>query len=444
MVITINEKRVQSGLGFGTNTPKFSIAVKFASTVVETKVCGFEWQVSRNGRVVPTVLLDPISVEGSTISRATGDNYQQVMARGISVGSTVLLSKAGLTIPKILAVTKRAPVFDAQLPTTCPACGNPLVESGVDLACRAEYCKGQVVGRMMHFFSVIAPGKVGISETFFQTLYDAGLVKDIADLFTVSRGAMLATPGIGESRINAFLAAIDGSREMQLSTLLKSLSIPGLGDTWAGKIAEMLGNDGSKLLSPVAMTYDVVLAMLQSKGAKVSSNILANFCTWFAVPVNVQMIQRMLQAGVKVLCDVAGVSADPNAVHFCVTGKTSIPRNEFIKMIEKCGFVSDSSVTKKTKILICNTPSGSSKFRKAQASGVEIITEPEMLARISKLTNTPVMSLAADKRDAISVGENVLFKRGIEVAEDTREDPKPSEPNSVPVPEIEDLDIFDA
>ena len=423
IVLSANSAEQQKALGFGSVTPNFSIALKFPMQVVETIVTDIEWQISRNGRDVPTIVFEPVVIDGSTVSRATGDNYRRIITEKIGIGCKVVIGKAGLTIPKVLSVVEHAPAFNASIPTLCPSCGQELIVGDVDLQCYGIMCPDQIVGKLHHFLVTINPDKIGISDAFASLLFEHKLVKDQSDFYIVSRSALLAVPGIGEAKANIFMRCIDDSKKMPLSTLLRALSIPNIGDIWANKLAAFLAEDGEKILSPVALTYDMASQLLvsRSEGSTIPINVMKNFCTWISMQGNVDLLQKLMQNGVKILCS-GGKQDNANGTRVCITGKTSIPRNELEKMLRKHGYTIDSSVSKHTNVLVCNVSSNSAKAQKALKFGTQIITEVEMLARIGGALPVPEQKYTEEINNLIDSrlgNDKAIWDRAVEISSET-------------------------
>jgi DNA ligase (NAD+) len=410
IVITLNSYKSQQSAGYGNIEPNFSAAFKFAGDRHITPVTSIEWQVSRTGVVKPVVNFEPIILEGTCVQRATGDNYRRIEADKISVGCRVLVTKAGLTIPKILAVADRKNAEYFSTPECCPVCGTLLVlnDSGVDLICSNSSCPAQVFDRIRHFFTSVVPDKCGIGENFLQIIIDSGMVKDVADLYTVSEYALRAMDGIGEFRAKQFTDAIVETKQMPLYKLFHALSIHGVGEKLSRKIADVLGRDAELLFSPTALTYQMMRDRLCNvKGRKLPEPVIRNFCTWFTVPENQILLTRLKEAGMVILFDSEIQSGSKGK--YCITGVTDLPRKELITLLNRHGYVFDSNVTQETKYLICNVQKNSGKQQKAQRMGIKVITEVEMLAMLEGLQVE--MTEQVPHKDIMELDKSILKEK---------------------------------
>jgi DNA ligase (NAD+) len=413
IVVTVNDRLLQESLGYSEFAPSFAAAFKFPGQFGVTAITKIDWQVNRTGVVKPVLNFDPVMLDGSRVTRATGDNFKRMERDKLSVGCKVMVTKAGLTIPKILAVMDRTDAEPFTHPFDCPSCGKALVLNGneVDLICTNSDCGEQNYSKIKHYFDSVTSGKCGLGDSFLRKLVTEGLVKDIADLYSLDKNTLVALEGVGESKADIFLNVIEASKDMPFSAFVRAMSIPFVGEKGAIRIAETLGEDAEMLLSPSALTYKLVSERLfcdKQGQRRLPEEVVKNFCTWFAVPENNVMITRLKDAGVKLLYSKPQVKS--NGQHFCVTGKTDLPKKELIKLFESKGFVFDSGVNKATNFLICNVQVGSSKQQKAIQHGVEIITETEALARLDNIS-----PLGFDKQephdDIMNVDKDILTEK---------------------------------
>ena len=264
IVVTIANEKMQKKLGYHNACPEFSIVIKFASEVVEATVISIDWQLNRHGVFSPVAVLEPVILEGMLVFKAMLNNYARVERDCIGIGTRVLIRKAGPVLPQIINIIDKISTNN-NAPEICPSCKEPVTQQNVNLVCLNSNCKTQLFERLYHFVSIVIPINIGLDRVFVKSLFDANLARSPADLYLITRSALIATYGIGQNKASLFLSAIEGSKKIKLAALLRSLSIPLTGEAWAKKLASLLEYDGSRLLNPIGMTYEGSKKLLYEK-----------------------------------------------------------------------------------------------------------------------------------------------------------------------------------
>ena len=243
IVIKVNSLEQQQELGFTQKSPRWAIAYKFPAEEVVTTLRDIELSIGRTGVVTPTAILDPVRVAGTTVSRASLHNGDLIQERDIRIGDSVIVKKAGDIIPEVVkSIIDRRPE-DAEvyhMPTHCPSCGHELVriEGEVALRCINPKCPAQLIEGLIHFVSRQAMNIGGLGDKIIQQLYENEVIKDVADIYYLSKEDLLPLERMGEKKVANLLAAIDASRENSLERLLFGLGIRHLGAKASQTIAE--------------------------------------------------------------------------------------------------------------------------------------------------------------------------------------------------------------
>lgn len=419
IVITVEDREHQSLLGFRSKSPQFATLVRLPDVVTTTQVVDIKWQVSRYGTIIPVLILEPTVLEGCVISRIDGGNYAKIERAEIGIGSQVLIGKDGLKSPKVLGLVEH-PTAINNAPTECPACGASTYREASDLVCLNGSCDGQLLGKLSHFVSVVIPDKILVSEGAVKSIYDANLARSPADLYVLTREALLATPDVGKVKARSFHVAIKASKGMSLGMLLHALSIPGVGAVWAEQLAQMLSLNGAKLLLPTLMTYELakVIRKQQKQNATIPTSVIESFCNWFHSPANMALIQDLARVGIKTLAsrDKKGVG-----LRACISGKMALTKTEITRLLEAHGYIVERRVTTKTKILICNTPLNTDSLKFAKKRKIEIIPEIILLARLKH--GMPSMEEAylenVAKTTDVIVPPQIIWQEAVNIVRET-------------------------
>lgn len=359
MVVKMNDLAAQHALGHLNGRPRGQIAIKFVSQSKETKIAQIEWQVGRNGRITPVATLEPCEIGGVTITRCTLNNRNYVASLGVSVGATVVLTRANDVIPAITGVTK-AGNGQTNEPTKCPSCGGELEIEGAYILCPVLDCQGKTVGGLAKWF---ASTKIrGVGPAVLAELINLGIT-DPAKLYAASLMTFAQAAGSDKNGEKIFQQVQD-SKDIDLATFLYGLNIDHLGEINVRRFEKHF------------KTLDAVLAASADELAKVPGvkttaedirNALAEKATLIAELAPMVRFKTLETKG-----PLAGKS-------FCITGELSEDRDTVHEWIRSRGGETKTGVSKNLDYLVTNdTSSGSSKNVKAAALGVKIIDEAEL------------------------------------------------------------------
>ena len=379
VVIKVNSLETQETLGAVGHDPRWAVAYKFPSIQATTRLLDIGINVGRTGSLNPYAILEPVSVGGVTIKRATLHNEEDIRRKDLRIGDTVIIQRAGEVIPEIVApvLSKRTgneKVF--VMPDRCPVCNSEVFKpDGEAIArCTNASCPAQLHRLLAHFVSRNAMDIDGIGEKIAGALIENGLVKDAADLYSLTKEQLLTMDGIEEKSAGNLLAAISESKERPLSRLIFALGIRHVGAEIADILANHFGN-----IDALSQATGEELTQIPAIGPKIAESIVA----FFRKDKNRSIIERLEQAGVA-LKERRGEQKDLplKDQQFVLTGTlASLTRNEAETRIKALGGSIGSSVSKKTTYVVAGTDPGS-KIEKAQKLGIKIIDEGEFLKLI--------------------------------------------------------------
>ncbi len=376
IVVKVNDFAQQQDLGFLSRTPRWAIAYKFPAQQGRTKILDILASVGRTGAVTPVAIVEAVTLPpNSVVQRATLHNQLEIDRKDVRIGDTVIIQKAGDVIPEIVQVVLEARPDGSEpyrLPTHCPACGTLLVRPETTPVTRCPNslgCPGQNVQRMIHFVSRRAMDIQWLGEKHAAQLVEAGLVKDAADLYAVTKEQLLPLERMGDKLADNILAAIDGSRRPPLPRLIFALGIRMIGE----HASEILARHFGSLDTLAAATVDE-LAAIYDIGRTTAEQIVA----FFGQPETTELLQKLKAAGIEPVADEFTPSADTFAgKSFVFTGTlTTMTRGDAEGLVKKLGGRASSSVSGQTDYVVAGESAGS-KLEKARTLGVAILTEAE-------------------------------------------------------------------
>ncbi len=372
VVLKINNLAQARELGISGKDPRGAIAYKFPSESATTKLLEVFTTVGRTGRLTPNARLEPVQITGVTVHAASLHNYDQVERLGLRIGDTVVVERAGEVIPYVSGVVVEArtgqeiPVLS---PVVCPICGQPAgrEEGQVDYFCQNRYCSGRLL-RNIEFF--VGRGQYnidGVGMQTIKTLVDQGLIRDVADLFSLDRATLLTLEGFGERKVDMMLQAIDQSRQNPFEQLLSALGIEGAGHS-TSKILVKHFPDMDALMDTDVET----LSSLENIGEKSAQDIV----DYFRDADNRQLIFRLKMAGLNMTAQQRIMAGNAlSGLSFVITGTLpTLSRDQAEALIESHGGKVSSSVSKKTSYVLVGDSPGS-KADKARELGIPIIDE---------------------------------------------------------------------
>lgn len=375
IVVKVNDMGVREELGRTAKAPRWAIAYKFPAEQKPTKVLDIEVQVGRQGTLTPVAILEPVSLAGTTVSRATLHNEDEIRRKDVRVGDTVIVQKAGDIIPEVLEVVKsKRPKASTAfvMPKTCPICGSKVVRAEGEAAyrCVNKDCFVVQLKKLRHFTSRDAFDIEGLGEKIIEQLYKEGLVRDAADFFTLEEGDIEPLERFAEKSASNLVSAISARKKVELNRFLYALGILHVGEETARDIAQTFG--AWKKIEGASMEE---LMQVDGVGEKVASSIVA----YFAQPESVALVQKLFDVGVQPQEPERPISGKLEGKTFVLTGTLSLlSREEAEAKVRALGGKTSGSVSKQTDYVVVGDNPGS-KYDKAVALGVPILSEEEFL-----------------------------------------------------------------
>jgi len=377
-VVKVDDFSQREELGSTTKFPKWAVAYKYPPEEKTTILLDVQIKVGRTGALTPTALFRPITLAGTTVTRAVLHNQDFISQKGISIGDTIVVRKAGDIIPEVVEVREHqvgAPVY--QIPDRCPSCGAPAVreEGEAVLRCPNIECPAQLLRNLAHFASRDAMDIEGLGPAIVENLVENGLVASPADLYGLEETQLEPLERMGRKSAENLVAAINASKEKDLGNLLFALGIRGIGQRAAQLLAQHLGS----MEAVLAATSEDIEA-IDGFGGIMARSVYG----FFRIEGNRHLVARLEGAGVNMLCHSMPTGDILAGKTFVLTGALpSLSRNEAKKRIEDAGGKVVSSVSKKTHYVVAGEDAGS-KLTKAQELGVTILSETELMALLQE------------------------------------------------------------
>ena len=383
MVIKIDDLSLAAELGFVGKDPRGAIAFKFPGREVTTQLHEICVNVGRTGVLAPYAVLEPVEIGGVIVERATLHNFDYIAEKDIRPGDRVLVKRAGEVIPYVIGPVPEVRTGTEQPyipPEHCPACGQPIEHLKGEVAwyCVNAACPAQLVRNVEHFVSKGAMDITGLGIKIVEQLIAEGLVKDVADLFTLTKEQLLGLEGFADKKADNLVAAIATSKQQPLARLLTALGVRGVGEVSARDLARAFGS-----LDALAAASADQLQMVDGVGP----NIAAGIVDWFSRDRNRRVLEKLQASGVWPVVREEGRNEKGEGplagMTFVVTGTLSTFSREGAKdFIKQHGGKVSDSVSKNTSYLVLGEVPGS-KLQKAQALGVKVIGEEELRKLVS-------------------------------------------------------------
>ena len=409
IVLKVNRYEQQQALGFTAKSPKWAIAYKFKAEEVETQLQSVDFQVGRHGTITPVANLSPVLLAGTTVKRATLNNEDFIKQFDLHYGDTVTVVKGGEIIPKIIGVnldrreTGSRPV---EFVKTCPICGAELIQHEGEAAwyCpNSLTCPPQVKGRIEHFIGRKAMNIESLGEGKIELLYDEGLIKDVADLYSLTYeklfGLTKETPILDEHGIETGKTRKVSFKEKTAQNIVdaleKSKSVP------FERVLFALGirNVGEVVAKTIVAAYHDIDAIIHASVEELSAIdtvgevIALSVKSFFEEPRNIRLVERLREAGLQ-FAKTEPVASDKEQVlegkSIIVSGKFSMERDVLKKMIEDYGGKNVSSISSKTDYVLAGENMGPEKRKKAESLGIPIISEADFMAMIQHGSSAPI------------------------------------------------------
>lgn len=383
-VVKVDNLLIRQEMGQTVKVPKWAVAYKYPPEQKETKVLDIVLQVGRTGQVTPVVILEPVRVAGSIISKTTLHNFDFMKEKDIRIGDKVVIQKAGDVIPEVdrVLIEKRdGTEKEFEIPKICPVCGEELEKAGEEVAlrCTNSECPAQTYRSITHFVSRDCMDISGLGDAIVETLIDKNLLKDITNIYELKFEDFLSLEGFKEKSSQNLINAIEQSKNNSLDKLLFGLGI------------RHIGKKASKIL---AENFDDIYKIAEASVENLNAledfgNIMAvSVNEFFRKPQTIEIIKKLDELGVNV----KGSKKVKNSELLlgktvCITGSfDNFSRNDIVKLIEENSGKASSSVSKKTSYLIAGEAAGS-KLTKAQELGVEVISIEDFIKLIEEGEN---------------------------------------------------------
>jgi DNA ligase (NAD+) len=385
LVIKVNNRRLYEGLGATAKSPRYMVAYKFSAEKAQTKLISVDFQVGRTGAITPVGNLEPVFLSGTTVSRASLHNFEEIERKDIRIGDTVIVEKAGEIIPYVVGAVESLRTGREKkiaLPPSCPACDQPLVktEGEVALRCVNASCPAQVKEKILYWAGRDAMDINGLGEAIVTQLLDKSLIHDVADLYTLKAEDVAALERMGKKSAANLIKAIANSKSRPLPNFINALGI------------RYTGAASARLLAAKAASLDRLMKMSieELKAIDGVGDVMAQaIAEFFQNQANQALIAKLREAGVKPPDFAAPAArADESSPFFgmtvVLTGTlASMTRPEAAKLIERAGGKTSGSVSKKTDFVIAGEEAGS-KLEKAHKLGVKVIGEEEFLKMLKQ------------------------------------------------------------
>ena len=384
VVVKVNGLQQQEELGYTSKSPRWAIAYKFKAEQVSTTLHEITYQVGRTGAITPVANLEPVSLAGTTVKRASLHNADQIEKLDIRINDTVYVEKGGEIIPKIIAVDFSQRPQDSkptQYATHCPECGTALVRKEGDAKhyCPNTYgCPPQIAGRIQHYISRKAMDIDGLGGETVHLLRKEGLIENYADLYDLKVEQVIPLERMAEKSAQNMIDGIQKSTAIPFEKVLYALGIRFVGETVAKKLARHF-----KSIDQLMCANFETLIAVDEIGDKIAESVLE----FFNDLGNIQLVNRLKSYGVQLQIseeELSGQSDKLKGLVFVVSGVfQQMSRNELKKAIEDNGGKVSTSISKKTNYLIAGDQMGPSKKAKAENLGVAMISEEELIVMIS-------------------------------------------------------------
>ena len=374
LVVKVNSTSLQDEFGATQKAPRWAIAYKYPARQASTKVLDIFVSVGRTGAITPVAILEPVFLAGTTVSRATLHNEDEIRRLDVKIGDWVMIEKSGEIIPKVLSVVtskRTGKEKDFEPPENCPVCGGLISrpEGEVVARCVAADCTAQLMGRLLHFASRRAMRIEGLGDVLAEQLVAANLVKDVGDLYSLTLDQVASLPRMAKKSASNLLTQIEASKSRDLSNLIYALGIRHVGERTGGILAHELGSL-EKLMEASVEELDAI--------PEIGLTVAESVRDWFDDEGNRALCDRLRAAGIKTEAERrSSAQVDERFVgkQFVLTGTmASFTRDEARALIEARGGRVNSSVSKKTDYVVAGEAAGS-KLDKAEALGITVIDE---------------------------------------------------------------------
>lgn len=375
-VIKVNRFDQREKLGSTAKCPKWALAWKYPPEEKQTKLIDIEINVGRTGVLTPTAVFEPVLVAGSTVSRATLHNEDFIKEKGIRIGDTVIIRKAGDIIPEVLEVSKHAESSEPyKMPDFCPSCGEKVTREVGEAAirCNNPDCPAQLLRMLIHFCSRDAMDIEGLGDANLELLVNEGMLKTAADIYKLDFDRVAEFERLGKKSADNLKKAVEKSKKNDLGKLIFALGIRHIGQ----KAAKLLADRFQDMNGIISASKDDILS-IDGYGEIMAESVV----DFFSHPQAIELIDDLKAAGLNMRSEKKVIDNRFEGKTFVLTGTLSqFTRTQASEIIETYGGKTSSSVSKKTDFVLAGEAAGS-KLQKAQGLGVKIISEDEFSAMI--------------------------------------------------------------
>lgn len=375
-VIKVNDFEKRRILGSTAKFPKWAIAFKYPPEEKETKLLSIEVNVGRTGVLTPTAVFSPVLIAGSTVSRATLHNEDFIKEKGICIGDTIIIRKAGDVIPEVVSVKEHIPdAVPYRMPEICPACGAKAVREDGEAAirCNNPDCPAQLLRMLIHFCSRDAMDIEGLGDALLNKLVEQNMIKTAADIYSLDFGKIAEMDKMGKKSAENLKKAIEKSKENDLSKLVFALGIRHVG----AKAAKLL-SDNFRDIDSIMNSSAEDISKIDGFGLVMAQSVV----DFMSMPQSQKLIADLKAAGVNMKAEDTHIDNRFSGKTFVLTGTlTKYTRSEASRIIENYGGKASSSVSKKTDYVLAGEAAGS-KLAKATELGIKIINEDEFAEMI--------------------------------------------------------------
>lgn len=370
-VVKVNDYSLREILGETIKYPRWAIAYKFEAEQATTVLKDVVFQIGRTGIVTPVALLEPVNISGSTVSKASLHNEDEIIRLGVKIGDTVFVEKSGEIIPKVIKVVEEKRDGDERViifPSECPSCKTVLKKVAAYWKCLNLKCPDRIKGSIVHFASRDAMDIKGLGEKAVDRFFELGIIKNIQDIYKIKHGDIRYLDGFGELSEENLIRSIEESKNRDFYRLIYALGIDNVGI----KTAQLLASKFKNIDDLMSANYEDISDM-HGIGEEIASSIVE----FFANKENIELINFLKDAGLNMKhSDVTGVSL--SGLNFLITGTLSKPRKFYEELILKNGGNLLSSVSKNLNYLIVGENPGS-KLEKGKKLGIIVLNEEQFL-----------------------------------------------------------------
>lgn len=380
VVIKVNSRKKQENLGFTAKSPRWAIAYKFKAESVTTKLLDVVYQVGRTGAVTPVANLEPVQIAGTIVKRASLHNADIIQNLDLHIGDLVFVEKGGEIIPKITGVDleKRHPMFQpVKFIANCPECGTPLVRNEGEAAhyCPNEdHCPPQIKGKMEHFVSRKAMDIDGIGQETIELLFNAGLAKNIADLYLLKKEQLVSLDRMADKSAQRIIDGLEASKSVPFERVLFALGIRFVGETVAKTLVKKLHT-----VENIISTKKEDLLEIDEIGDRIAESV----ADWFSKSEHQNLVNFLKDQGLQFAISeeqLTGLTEKLSGLNIIISGTfEKYSRDELKKMIEQNGGKNVGSISKNTSYVLAGSNMGPSKLEKAEKLKIPVISEDDFL-----------------------------------------------------------------